>query len=42
METMLLHATELSFKHPVNGSEIVTINAPLQPEFLRVMQIMGW
>jgi tRNA pseudouridine65 synthase len=35
METMLLHAEELSFTHPINGSEIVTINAPLQPEFLR-------
>jgi tRNA pseudouridine65 synthase len=42
METMLLHATELVFNHPVNGAEIVTIKASLQPEFLRTMQLMGW
>jgi len=41
MTTMLLHASELTFNHPVNG-EIVTIEASLQPEFLRVMDLMGW
>jgi tRNA pseudouridine65 synthase len=42
METMLLHAEELSFTHPINSAEIVTINAPLQPGFLQAMAIMGW
>jgi tRNA pseudouridine65 synthase len=42
METMLLHASELSFVHPINGVEIVTIKANIQPEFLRAMNIMGW
>jgi tRNA pseudouridine65 synthase len=41
MTTMLLHASELTFNHPVTG-EIVTIKASLQPEFLRVMDLMGW
>lgn len=41
MDTMLLHASELSFLHPINGSEI-HIKAPLQSEFLRVMQLMNW
>jgi tRNA pseudouridine65 synthase len=41
METMLLHAFELSFNHPVTN-EHITINAPLQPEFLRVMEMMVW
>jgi len=41
MTTMLLHASELTFNHPVNG-EIVTIEASLQPEFLRVMDLMRW
>ena len=41
METMLLHASQLSFTHPVT-SEIITVNAPLQPEFLRAMNLMGW
>ncbi|TSD66496.1 pseudouridylate synthase [Inquilinus sp. KBS0705] len=41
METMLLHAEELSFTHPVTKTT-VTINAPFQPEFLRVMEIMSW
>lgn len=42
METMLLHAVQLSFTHPVNGAEIVIINAPMQPGFLQAMAIMGW
>jgi tRNA pseudouridine65 synthase len=41
METMLLHASQLGFTHPVT-SEAITINAPLQPEFIRVMELMGW
>lgn len=41
MTTMLLHASKLVFNHPVN-TEIVTIEAPLQPEFVRVMELMGW
>jgi tRNA pseudouridine65 synthase len=41
MNTMLLHASSLSFKHPVT-SEPVSIEAPLQKEFLRVMELMGW
>ncbi|WPV00910.1 pseudouridine synthase [Mucilaginibacter sp. cycad4] len=41
MTTMLLHASQLTFKHPVTGGE-VTIKAALQPEFTRVMAIMGW
>jgi tRNA pseudouridine65 synthase len=41
MNTMLLHAAALSFKHPVSG-EILTIEAPLQPEFNRVKRLMGW
>jgi len=41
METMLLHASELSFNHPVTNLQ-VSIKAPLLDEFLRVMDIMGW
>ncbi|MFC0512628.1 pseudouridine synthase [Mucilaginibacter angelicae] len=41
MTTMLLHASQLIFKHPVTGEE-VRIEAALQPEFSRVMGIMGW
>ena len=41
MNTMLLHASQLSLSHPVTD-ERITINAPLQDEFKRVMQLMGW
>ncbi|MDB5136502.1 MAG: pseudouridylate synthase [Mucilaginibacter sp.] len=41
MTTMLLHASSAMFKHPVSG-EIIVIEAPLQKEFIRVMEIMGW
>jgi tRNA pseudouridine65 synthase len=41
MDTMLLHASQLDFNHPVTGLP-VHIEAPLQDEFLRVMGIMGW
>ncbi|WP_461453093.1 pseudouridine synthase [Mucilaginibacter sp.] len=41
MTTMLLHASKLSFIHPVTGN-VVNITAELQPEFKRVMQLVGW
>ena len=41
MDTMLLHASEISFLHPITNIQ-VTIKAPLQQEFLRVMQLMDW
>jgi tRNA pseudouridine65 synthase len=41
LDTMMLHASELTFTHPVTGLQIV-LNAPLQPEFARTMGIMGW
>ncbi len=39
--TLLLHAVSLCFVHPVTN-QLCTIEAPYQPEFLRIMQIMGW
>ncbi len=41
MTTMLLHASNLSFAHPIT-QEIVIIDAPLQDEFSRVLQLMKW
>jgi tRNA pseudouridine65 synthase len=41
MTTMLLHASELLFKHPVTGLPI-HLKAPVQEEFERVNQLMGW
>lgn len=41
MTTMLLHASDISFTHPVTGKEII-ITANLQSEFIRMMQQMGW
>ena len=41
MSTLLLHASKLSFNHPVTN-EIIAIEAPLQPEFTRIMNLMGW
>jgi tRNA pseudouridine65 synthase len=41
MNTMLLHASSLSFTHPVT-KELVDIEAPFQSEFLRMMEVMGW
>ena len=41
MTTMLLHASQLTFDHPGSGGTI-SIDAPLQPEFIRVMELMGW
>jgi len=41
MSTMMLHAHTLSFTHPVTAATI-NIEAGLQPEFLRMMDLMGW
>jgi tRNA pseudouridine65 synthase len=41
MTTMLLHASKLQFHHPITKQEI-TISAPVQEEFLRMMKLMGW
>lgn len=40
LQTMLLHAKELSFVHPFTQTT-VTIEAPLQPEFLAVLDKLG-
>lgn len=40
MDTMLLHAKEVTFKHPTTA-EIIHIHASLQPEFNRVLGILG-
>ncbi|MGJ1444818.1 pseudouridine synthase [Sphingobacterium spiritivorum] len=39
MDTMMLHASQLSFKHPTTGNR-VHIKAPLQTEFERVLSIL--
>lgn len=41
MSTMLLHASSLKFNHPVSA-EAITIQAPLQVEFIRMMELLGW
>jgi tRNA pseudouridine65 synthase len=41
MNTMLLHASSISFDHPVTGDKII-IEAPLQTEFIRMMGQMEW
>ncbi|MGF1925564.1 MAG: pseudouridine synthase [Bacteroidia bacterium] len=41
MTTMLLHASELSFTHPVSGVN-VKLKANLHDEFKRVMQLMNF
>lgn len=41
MTTMLLHASSLSFKHPVSG-ETLHMEAPLHDEFERMMELMKW
>ena len=41
MTTMLLHASDISFTHPVTEKEII-ITANLQSEFSRMMILMGW
>ncbi len=40
MNTMLLHARQLSFTHPRTG-EAVKIEAPIQSEFQRMMKVLG-
>src|SRR5690606_9862941 len=40
MDTLLLHASELHFKHPLTGQDVV-IDAPLQPEFNRALSILN-
>jgi|SRR5690606_28489646 len=40
MGTMMLHAKKLVFDHP-STEQKVEIEAPLQPEFTRVMEILG-
>ncbi|WP_207533306.1 pseudouridine synthase [Desertivirga arenae] len=41
MTTMLLHASSQAFDHPIT-SERVNIKAPLHPEFVSAMKLMGW
>ena len=41
MTTLLLHAAQLKFTHPVTGID-TTIEAPIQDEFNRMMNIMNW
>ncbi|MBB6271145.1 tRNA pseudouridine65 synthase [Pedobacter cryoconitis] len=41
MTTMLLHASELLFKHPVTKEDI-HLKAPVHEEFKRVMELMSW
>ena len=38
---LLLHAVQLEFPHPVTGVRTV-ISAPLDAEFARLMQLLGW
>ncbi|WP_426790010.1 pseudouridine synthase [Sphingobacterium sp. WOUb80] len=40
MDTMLLHASELTFKHPLSG-EYVHLKAALQPDFIRVLELLN-
>ncbi|RZK74115.1 MAG: pseudouridylate synthase [Pedobacter sp.] len=41
MTTMLLHASQLSFNHPVTGVPL-TLNAEIGNEFRRVNELMNW
>jgi|SRR5690606_36248774 len=41
MTTMLLHASELQFQHPVTGVA-TKISGSVQPEFSRTMKLMGF
>jgi len=41
MTTMLLHATEISFEHPVTQKKIL-IKAEIQSEYVRMMHLFGW
>ncbi|MGJ1324590.1 pseudouridine synthase [Sphingobacterium faecium] len=40
MDTMMLHASEITFKHP-KTQNIITIQAGLQPEFQRVLTLLN-
>ncbi|WP_333866763.1 pseudouridine synthase [Sphingobacterium sp.] len=40
MDTMLLHASELTFKHPLSGED-VHLKATLQPDFIRVLELLN-
>ncbi|MEJ5088442.1 pseudouridylate synthase [Sphingobacterium faecium] len=40
MDTMMLHASEVTFKHP-KTQETITIHAGLQPEFKRVLTLLN-
>lgn len=41
MTTMLLHASEIAFTHPVSGYQ-VKLNATIQPAFKQVMDMMNF
>jgi len=41
MTTMLLHASELEFSHPVSG-ELIQLKAETGTEFNRMKALMGW
>ncbi|MEM6843636.1 MAG: pseudouridine synthase [Bacteroidota bacterium] len=41
MDTMLLHAASLTFTHPSNNEKVL-VEAPLQSEFMRMIDLMGW
>lgn len=41
MLTMLLHAAQLEFTHPVSG-EVVKISAECQPEFLQMLDLLNF
>lgn len=41
LDTMLLHASQLRFMHPVTQLPVF-IQSPLQDEFLRMVNLMGW
>ena len=38
---MMLHASELSFIHPITGKMII-IEAVLQPEFVNCLNVLGF
>jgi tRNA pseudouridine65 synthase len=41
MDTMLLHAVEIQFSHPVTG-DAIEIKASYQPEFKRMISVLGF
>jgi tRNA pseudouridine65 synthase len=41
MTTMLLHASQLSFKHPVTADQVI-LKADIGQEFQRMNKLMGW